>query len=130
VDEPVPGRMIRSASDQCPGTIQWVDPGRPRIGVRWADGTTSTEPTGDERGWEWMDGWGHVCGPACWCPDHKRDTWYHPGTGTHACQRVDCRYAGGLEAELVRQQERARERAARPLPPGWVGSHPGDVPDA
>lgn len=131
MEEPAPGRRLRSASDQCPGTVQWTDPGRSRMGVRWDDGTTSTETLDeDEGGWELVDGWGHVCGDGCRCPDHGADTWYHAGTGTHACQRVGCRYGGGLEEELVRQHDRARERAARTLPPGWEGAHPVDVPDA
>lgn len=121
--EPEAGRMIRSASDGCPGTIQRVRRDGGQVFVRWEDGTTSQEPTGEERGWEYMDGWGHVCGPPCWCPEHEADTWYHPATGTHACQRVDCRYAGGVEAERAREADELRARRAS-LPPRWEGSHP------
>jgi hypothetical protein len=113
--------VIRSASDQCPGVIQWVDPGRSRMGVRWDDGTTSMEGT-DSDGWEWVDSPVHVCGPECQCPEHGGDTWYHAGSRTHACQRADCRYAVGVEGVLVR--DAGELRSARSAPPPW------DVPGA
>lgn len=93
--EPEPGGIIQSASDQCPGIIQWVTPGRGRIGVLWWDGTTSTEPT-EPDGWEWREGTGHVCsGARCTCPGCGSALYYAPAWGEHACARVDCRYAHG-----------------------------------
>lgn len=129
MDRPEAGRRITSASDGCPGTMLRVHPVRPQVAVRWDDGTTSQEPTGEDRGWEYAVGYGHVCGDGCVCPEHGDTLWYHAPTDTHACQRVDCRYASELEAELVRQHEEAR--ACRPLPPGWEGGHPPrNVPGA
>lgn len=111
--EPVPGQMIQSASDQCPGTIQWVDPGRPRIRVRWHDGTTSQEAT-EPDGWEYIEGTGHVCrAPGCRCPADGEWLYYAPAWGEHACPRVGCEYAHG------------------PGPGGgWVGSLPRRGPGA
>lgn len=116
--EPQAGRVIRSASDGCTGTIQRVRPEREQVFVRWDDGTTSQEPTGEDRGWEYTDGWGHVCvRPDCVCPADGEWLWYAPAWREHACPRVGCAYAHG------------------PAPGGgWVGAlpphHPGDVPTA
>jgi hypothetical protein len=98
VKEPVVGRRLRSASDQCPGTVQWTDPGHARMGVRWDDGTTSAEHMGgvSDVAWEWAEGAGHVCAkPWCLCPEDGEWLYYAPAWGEHACPRVDCRYAHG-----------------------------------
>lgn len=95
-DQVTAGARLRSASDQCPGTVQWVDTVHQCIGVAWDDGTSSTEPLGEDRGWELTGGTGHVCTRArCRCPnDGERLVYSHP-CGEHACPRVGCPYEVG-----------------------------------
>lgn len=43
----------------------------------------------------------HVCDEDCICPIHETQLFYAPTSDEHACQDVSCRYAHGLERQLI-----------------------------
>lgn len=63
------------------------------MGVAWDDCTTSTEPTGEERGWELLRQQVHDCRQEeCRCPHCGSDVWFSPAGDEHACVRSGCGY--------------------------------------
>jgi hypothetical protein len=45
----------------------------------------------------------HECDESCVCPEHGTPLLWSAATAEHACQEPSCRYAHGMEAQLLRE---------------------------